>query len=280
MWGKREKRKRKKNVDKNDWKWVTSFKSMELLIVLGLCFGAYELLGVFQGCFHYQEHPLPYQPHHHNGNINNNSNSNNNRNSDSIDENDNEDDESESKLDKSRAEIEVVAHRKITKSSSTATVGEEEEEEENLESLERSGPCSCYSTVTEDEFDDDTRTIIRNKNTSIKRKSINNKFSLSTSLMSLNRSDDSNFLFNYLDDVSTNNSNKFSKFKSEIEISETSFSRINSHNNDFRRKKRNFRENFETFVNNSNINNEINECNASVNLDTNQKKIFFISAAS
>lgn len=35
---------------------------MELLIVLGLCFGAYELLGVFQGCFSY-DHPLPYQSH-------------------------------------------------------------------------------------------------------------------------------------------------------------------------------------------------------------------------
>ncbi len=35
---------------------------MELLIVLGLSFGAYELLGVFQGCFQYNEHPFPYQP--------------------------------------------------------------------------------------------------------------------------------------------------------------------------------------------------------------------------
>jgi hypothetical protein len=37
-------------------------KTMELLIVLGLSFGAYELLGVFQGCFQYNEHPFPYQP--------------------------------------------------------------------------------------------------------------------------------------------------------------------------------------------------------------------------
>ena len=30
--------------------------------MLGLCFGAYELLGVFQGCFSY-DHPLPYHSH-------------------------------------------------------------------------------------------------------------------------------------------------------------------------------------------------------------------------
>ena len=34
---------------------------MELLIVLGLCFGAYELLGVFQGCFQYNDHQIPYR---------------------------------------------------------------------------------------------------------------------------------------------------------------------------------------------------------------------------
>ncbi|KAG5684960.1 hypothetical protein PVAND_014166 [Polypedilum vanderplanki] len=162
---------------------------------------------------------------------------------------------------------------------------EEEEEEEDEETL-KSGPCSCYSTVTEDEFDDDTRTILRNSNRKVSRKS-NNKYSLSKSLMSLNR-DESSFLFNYLDDINNNNSaTKFTKFKSEIEISETSFNRNstcrnsirNNSDNDKRHMRHISRDIFDTI--DCKNNNETNECNASVNLDNNNKrKIFFISAAS
>jgi hypothetical protein len=286
---------------------------MELLIVLGLCFGAYELLGVFQGCFHYQDHPLPYQPQLRNS-INRELNKNNSESKDDEDEDDDDDDVDESeknRLDKSKAEIEAVAHRRRNSKSSIGNKNskhdenndeaEEEEEdeelerseveiecedeEENFDSLNKSGPCSCLS-----EFDDDTRIILRNSHSSKKRKSIN-KFSLSNSLMSLNHrgGDESNFLFNYIDDISSNlHNNKFSRYKSELEITETSFSKIHSHNNDYRRKKkRNCRDSFDSIVhhhyNRSSIitNNIHNECKSSSNsLDTNQKKIFFISAAS
>ncbi|CAG9803571.1 unnamed protein product [Chironomus riparius] len=244
---------------------------MELLIVLGLCFGAYELLGVFQGCFHYNEHPLPYQPQAHN--LNSLNNSSNNDSKDNENDNDNEQSGSE-KEDDNR--IETIESRPKIRSSN-------DDEDEIVDNL-KSGPCSCYSTVNEDEFDDETRIILRNSlNRKVKRqrKPIN-KFSLSTSLMSLSR-DDSSFLFNYIDG---NSNNKFQKFKSDIEISETSFKDSNYNENSYNdnRINRNCREHFD--VSSSDLaetttdNNEDISCNTSVNLDTNKKKIFFISAAS
>lgn len=255
---------------------------MELLIVLGLCFGAYELLGVFQGCFHYNDHPLPYNPQAHGINsLNSGNNNGSNESKDNDNDNDNEQSNNEQDDENRLERDDNNCHRDHSK----------EDEEENLESL-KSGPCSCYSTVTEDDYDDDTRVILRNSQYSRKgrrqqilRKPIN-KFSLSTSLMSLSR-EDTNFLFNYIDDV---NSRKFSKFRSEIEISETSFSSINRFKNynelSYNDNRRNCRQQFDvsssddvdettTIDNNEDIN-----CNASVNLDTNKKKIFFISAAS
>jgi hypothetical protein len=216
---------------------------MELLIVLGLCFGAYELLGVFQGCFQYNEHPLPYQPHHH---LNN---------GESKDEND---ENSEGKQ-----EFENEAEN-------------ENSEEQNLDSL-KSGPCSCYSTA-DDVFDDDTRTILRNHKKPIKRfvfdKPIS-KFTVSTSLMSLNR-DESN-LFNYIDDI---NNNKFHKFRGEDddEIAETAFDRISStkSSNDNRNNNKKRRNSSDLAL--YRRHNEHSENSSSVNVDIN-KKIFFISAA-
>lgn len=299
---------------------------MELLIVLGLCFGAYELLGVFQGCFHYKEHPFPYQPKQININSSGGSNGNNNSlngNNDDTIENDNENDTDDKieeyqcerrKLDKSELRRKIRArklaaaaihlhqqqlqlqHHDQEQQQQPCEFEEEEEDEEEDDDEEydddeilKTGPCSCVSTVTETDIDDDTKIILRNCNSRTRRhqnthKPIN-KFSLSKSLMSLNR-DDSSFLFNYIDSVNSS-SNKFSKFKSEIEISETSFSRnynktSDSHND--RRTYRNCRDNFDnlslTLSSSHEKHNEINDCNASVNLDTNQKKIFFISAAS
>lgn len=270
---------------------------MELLIVLGLCFGAYELLGVFQGCFHYNEHPLPYQPQAHNINsINNkNDNSENNNSNDTKDtDNDNDNEQSNSERDDENR-IDKLDNCQKTHSAGLSN----DDEEENLGSL-RSGPCSCYSTVTEDDYDDDTRVILRNSHNNrsrigrrqqISRKPIN-KFSLSTSLMSLSR-EDTNFLFNYIDDV---NNKKFSRFKSDIEISETSFCSHNKNCNKYnensyndRRPIRNCRYPFDVssaeldeIAANSNTteNNEDTLSTTSSNLDTNKKKIFFISAAS
>lgn len=249
---------------------------MELLIVLGLCFGAYELLGVFQGCFTYNEHPFPYQPQAHSINgLNNNSSSNSNDSKDNENENDNEQSGSE-KEDENRIETIENPRPKIRSSN--------EDDEEDIDNL-KSGPCSCYSTVTEDDFDDDTRVILRNSlNRKVKRQQLLrkpiNKFSLSTSLMSLSR-DDSSFLFNYIDD---NSSNKFQKFKSEIEISETSFNNNYNEKSYNDRNNRNCREHFDVsssdIIETTTDNNEDINCNTSVNLDTNKKKIFFISAAS
>lgn len=217
---------------------------MELLIVLGLCFGAYELLGVFQGCFQYNEHPLPYQPHHH-------------FNSGEIKE------DGEEQLSETRKEHQCEND-------------EEKSDEQNLDSI-KTGPCSCYSTA-DDVFDDDTRTILKGTKKPIERKRFVfdkpiSKFTVSTSLMSLNR-DESN-LFNYIDDLSNN---KFYKFKGEDEeIAETAIDRISSSklSNDNRKKKRRNSSDIETYRKH----NEHSENSSSVNVDINNKKIFFISAA-
>lgn len=223
---------------------------MELLIVLGLCFGAYELLGVFQGCFQYNEHPLPYQPHHHFNS------------GDTKDENDEQLSETK-KEHQCESEVE----------SSEANYNPDEQ---NLDSI-KSGPCSCYSTTADDVFDDDTRTILRSTKKPIERKRFVfdkpiSKFTVSTSLLSLNR-DESN-LFNYIDDI---NNNKFYKFKEEDEIVETSFDRIISSrlSNDSRKKKRRNSSDIELIQKH----NEHSETSSSVNVDINNKKIFFISTA-
>lgn len=290
---------------------------MELLIVLGLCFGAYELLGVFQGCFH-NDHPLPYQtPLHSKGNNsanNSSSKNNNNQNDETKDEDDEqlsekrEDDVDNSEYQivekgnklksvieayNSFSRIEKNALNGLNKSSRVSEEGDAEEEEGGE-------PCSCYSTTTEfDDFEnDDTRTILRNNKRKINSRKNHpiNKFSLSSSLMSLNR-DDLN-LFNYFEDGISSGSctSKFSKFKSETQVfGETSFNEISSNreddydndsnaestwrSNEIRRKSNNF--NFlettaETY-------NEINSIRRNTNPtvdDSTQKKIFFISAAS
>lgn len=253
---------------------------MELLIVLGLCFGAYELLGVFQGCFHYNDHPLPYQPQAHgiNSALKSSNNSNDTK------ENDNDNNEESNEDDENKVEKDENYRRNHSKTSI--------EDEENLDSL-KSGPCSCHSTVTEDEYDDDTRIILRSTHNSRKarrqqifQKQIN-KFSLSTSLMSLSR-DDTNFLFNYIDNVNNKSSKRFTKFKSEAELFETSFS---THNNLSKHNEYNDIKTNKTCHHNCDAlssdldetptdNNEDIDINASVNLDSNKKKIFFISAAS
>jgi hypothetical protein len=288
---------------------------MELLIVLGLCFGAYELLGVFQGCFHYNEHALPYQPQQYKDGKEKSDGKESELENDNEKCSDNFECEKR-RLDRSELRRKILERRRWA----AATIHQqlqqhqhqqqeqqeyeyeeeeeeqEEEEEDEIEEeeeteIQKSGPCSCYSTVTEDDFDDDTRTILRNNSCRSKRQQRNpiNKFSLSKSLMSLNR-DESNFLFNYLDDaVNKSNSRssvaKFTKFRSELEISETSFNRT-SHNSSDRSNSNNdnghkwrgaCRDSFDTIEKH----NEANECNASVTLDTNnKKKIFFISAAS
>jgi hypothetical protein len=97
---------------------------------------------------------------------------------------------------------------------------------------------------------------------------------LSTSLMSLNR-DESN-LFNYIDDI---NNNKFHKFRGEDdEIAETAFEKIIS------RRSSNDNRNNNKRRNSSDLalyrkHNEHSENSSSVNVDINNKKIFFISAA-
>lgn len=199
---------------------------MELLIVLGLCFGAYELLGVFQGCFQYNEQPLPFQPHHH------------------------LDCESKDENDENKQELE----------------NENENSEENIDSIKSNGPCSCSSNG-EDIFDDDTRTILKNTKKPLKRfvfdKPIS-KFTVSTSLMSLNR-DESN-LFNYIDDI---NNNKFHKFRGvDDDIAETTFESNENKNNNKKRR------NSSDLV----LYRKHNEHCENSSVDIN-KKIFFISAA-
>lgn len=205
--------------------------------MLGLCFGAYELLGVFQGCFQYNEHPLPYQPHHH---LNN----------------------GESKDD----------NEETPQENETESGENKENAEETLDSL-KSGPCSCYSTA-DDVFDDDTKTILKSSKKPPKRfvfdKPIS-KFTISTSLMSLNR-DESN-LFNYIDDI---NNNKFQKFRGEDEIAETEIS-SSKYSNDSRRSNKKRRNSSDLALYRKH--NEHSENSSSVNVDINNKKIFFISAA-
>jgi hypothetical protein len=274
---------------------------MELLIVLGLCFGAYELLGVFQGCFHYNDHPLPYQPQQYI------------KGSDSKDtDNENETERSavEEFLCEKKQQVRSEIRRKIQERRKLITASihqqllqhqhqqqeeqdepedeeeeeeeeeeEDEDEEEEIDEQLKSGPCSCYST--EEDFDDDTRTILRNCRSKAPRKQIN-KYSLSKSLMSLNR-DDSSFLLNILDDANNNSVAKFTKFRSQLEISETSFSRCGSVRSNSDNEKRHTRRVCRDTIENLEKHNESNECNASsaVSLDTNnKKKIFFISAAS
>lgn len=221
---------------------------MELLIVLGLCFGAYELLGVFQGCFQYNEHPLPYQPHNH-------------VNSESKDDNDEVNDKTKEQQCENESEG--------TEANDIAA---------DDESVEKSGPCSCYSTA-DDIFDDDTLSILRSSKKLIERKRFIlekpiSKFTVSTSLMSLNR-DESN-LFSYIDDINSGNA-KFHKFRSEDEdIAETSFDRIRSSNFSNDNRKTKWRSS-DLAVNRKH--NEHSENSSSVNVDINNKKIFFISAA-
>jgi hypothetical protein len=226
---------------------------MELLIVLGLCFGAYELLGVFQGCFQYNEHPLPYQPHHH------------------FNSGDTKDD-NEEQLSETRKEHPCDNETECSEANEKADEG-------SLESI-KSGPCSCYSTA-DDVFDDDLRTILSTKRPIERKRFVFDKpiskFTVSTSLMSLNRDESS--LYNYIDDINNNRTNnKFYKFRSEQEgIAETAFDQISSSKviNDSGKTNRR---------NSSDIalyrkHNEHSESSSSVNVDINNKKIFFISAA-
>jgi hypothetical protein len=225
---------------------------MELLIVLGLCFGAYELLGVFQGCFQYNEHPLPYQPHHHfnNGDI--------------------KDDNEEQLSEKTKEHP--------SDNDADGLEANEKADECSLES--KSGPCSCYSTA-DDVFDDDLRTILSTKK-AIERKRFVfdkpiSKFTVSTSLLSLNRDESS--LYNYIDDVNSNQRrNKFHKFRSEGEgIAETVFDQISSSKNSNESKNTNQR--YSSDIALYRKHNEHSESSSSVNVDINNKKIFFISAA-
>lgn len=231
---------------------------MELLIVLGLCFGAYELLGVFQGCFQYNEHQLPYQPHQH-----------------YTEKDDNEEQLNEEKRKRAQDDNE------ITDSKSQKTISDSIREADRLDSIKSTGPCSC---ISDDVFDDDTRTILRDLRKPLERKRFVldkpiSKFTLSTSLMSLNR-DDTN-LFNYIDDI---NSNKFYKFKSDedddeerVAVFETAFDKISLSkiSNDKRKKKR---RNSDTDNQKQQKHNEHSEnFSSGNNVDINNKKIFFIS---
>lgn len=268
---------------------------MELLIVLGLCFGAYELLGVFQGCFQNNDHPLPYQRSLHSGKGNNNSSNSGSQN----DETKEEDDEqlSEKKDNVDSEEYQIVEKGNKLKSVIEAYNSFSRQEKNALNGLDEGEDerelCSCYSATSEfDEFEnDDTKNILRTNKKLITRKNYPiNKFSLSSSLMSLNR--DELTLFNYFDDGISNSTSKFSKFKSETEVFETSFNEISSNessNNDLRNKKstNNFlagntmkvaaaameTTTLETY-------NEINIKRNNPAVDSTQKKIFFISAAS
>lgn len=281
---------------------------MELLIVLGLCFGAYELLGVFQGCFH-NEPPLPYQPplHHKRSSISGSqSDETKGEEEEEEEETENENDEQLNKGDNVDSD-EFLSKRKIDKENKSKSASEArnnirrraEDEVDDLKNKirrvieqgeEESGPCSCYSTTSEfDEYDDDTKSILRSK---LLRKSLAgrknhpiSKFSLSSSLMSLNRDDLA--LFNYIDSITSGN--KFSKFKSEAEISETSFNKISSNNlnNEVRRKKSlsdfsavNSTHNSSLTVAAETYNNEINSERNNPTLESGGKKIFFISTTS
>lgn len=206
---------------------------MELLIVLGLCFGAYELLGVFQGCFTYNEHPLPYQPHQHFPELK-------------------EDGE------------EQQTHQEQEQRQSTC----DESVDDTLDSIKS---CSCYDDI----FDDDTITILNDarkrqqeqKQLPAKRfvfdKPIS-KFTLSSSLLSLNR-DDQN-IFNYIDDI---NNNKFYKFKEENDDDDDDNSSINSISNDKTSDK----------TSSNNIENDNENSSTMNNVQINNKKIFLISSA-
>lgn len=274
--------------------------------MLGLCFGAYELLGVFQGCFH-NEPPLPYQqpPLHHKRSSNSGSHNDETK-GDEEEETDTENDEqlNENKRDNVDGD-EYLSERKIDKENQSKSASEArnnirrraEDEVGDLKKKirreideEESGPCSCYSTTTEfDEYDDDTKSILRSK---LLRKSLAgrknhpiSKFSLSSSLMSLNRDDLT--LFNYIDSISS--SSKFSKFRSEVEISETSFNKISSNklSNERRRKKSlsdfaavNSTDSSTLTVSEETYNNEINAERNHPTVESGKKKIFFISAAS
>lgn len=262
--------------------------------MLGLCFGAYELLGVFQGCFH-NEPPLPYQQPalHHKRSSTSGSHCDETKGDEEETENEN-DEQLNEKRDNVDAD-EYLSERKIDKENISKSVFEArnnirrraEDEVNDLRrqeiDCEEEGPCSCYSTNTDfDEFDDDTKSILRSK---LLRKPLAgrkshpiSKFSLSSSLMSLNRDDLS--LFNYID------SSKFAKFKSEFEISETSFNKIISHklSNERRRKISlsdlaavSATEGGSLDVEEESLNNEII---AEQTVDSGRKKIFFISAAS
>lgn len=251
---------------------------MELLIVLGLCFGAYELLGVFQGCFQNNDHPLPYQRSLHSSKGNNSSSS-----SSQNDETKEEDDE---QLSEKRDDVDGEDYQIVEKGKSVIEAYSRQEKNA-LNGLDEGEDerefCSCYSAASEfDDFEnDDTRTILRTKKLITRKKYPINKFSLSSSLMSLNR--DELTLFNYFQDGISNSSSKFSKFKSETEVFETSFNEISSNesSNDLKYKKSN-----SNFLAGSTMKavtettgetyNEIH----SPTVDSTQKKIFFISAAS
>ena len=267
---------------------------MELLIVLGLCFGAYELLGVFQGCFQNNDHPLPYQRSLHSGKGNNGNNSGSQN-----DETKEEDDEqlSEKKDNVDSEEYQIVEKGNKLKSVIEAYNSFSRQEKNALNGLDEGEDerelCSCYSATSEfDEFEnDDTKTILRtNKKLNTRKNYPINKFSLSSSLMSLNR--DELTLFNYFDDGISNSTSKFSKFKSETQVFETSFNEISSNessNNDLRNKKST--NNFlagntmkveATETTTGETYNEINikRNSSTVDSDSTRKKIFFISAAS
>ena len=113
---------------------------MELLIVLGLCFGAYELLGVFQGCFTYNEHPLPYQPNQHFPEIK--------------EESEEQQQEEQQQQRKKNCEETCV-------------------DETTLDSIKTTESCSCYDDI----FDDDTITILNDarKRQQERKQSIGNK---------------------------------------------------------------------------------------------------------
>lgn len=292
---------------------------MELLIVLGLCFGAYELLGVFQGCFH-NDHP-PHQPSLHCKEKNNNKIRSNlsegpkeKEDKNYGDENDdNNDDEQLSeknknieyrecciveKKKKSKTAIEECHNFSWNEKNALNGFGEKQNEKKSNkdinieETIEELCNC-CSSTLDFDEFENnDKRIILKNKNKSIIRKNHPiNKFTISSSLMSLNRDDFA--LFNFFENGTVNGSSyKFSKFKSETEVFETSFSKCtslnNPCNNDIINKKKfnNFlstdKKNIGSNVMTVQTYNETNikNCNQIMDKDDEKKKIFFISDAS
>jgi hypothetical protein len=277
---------------------------MELLIVLGLCFGAYELLGVFQGCFH-NEPPLPYQPPF--NKRNSGGGGNNNSQGDETKEDDGNDDEQLSE--KKNFNVDSREYRRIDKENKLKSIiqarstiskrvenedgginEEETEDDEEEAEEEEESPCSCgCNTATElDDYDnDDTRIILKNKKKTISRKNHPiSKFSLSSSLMSLNRDDLT--LFNFFDDsINSSCTTKFSKFRSEAEICETSFNnKFSSFKscNEKERKKSSCSlasriEESATFGGETHHNEDIAEAN-SPTVNSKRKKIFFISAAS